>query len=349
MKISALLTSAGINIGLCVLLLSLYSILRKQPGNFSVYFGRRLAHEHLKHKDSFCFDRLVPSPSWIVKAWQTSDEEILVIAGLDAVVFLRILVFSIRIFSIAAVICILLVLPLNYHGQEMHHKHIPSESLDVFTIGNVKEGSKWWLVYQHGNGRGQSTVERFQHQKQTIDVLSKEEIEILPRVHQPRANREVNHDRDLHVKVDIPEFTGEEQPEEVLNWLNEFERVFEYLELPDNKKVKLVAIKLRGYALSWDEEFPSPKRGFGLIALHYMSYLVQLAFFCTLPLPYERFLFIVWLFVALGVQEYLWNELYRVQIGIMRSLTYAHTYALEQSYQLMQLKSYTYEHTYAFE
>lgn len=143
MDISALLTSAGINIGLCVLLLSLYSILRKQPSNVGVYFGRRLAQIQSNRSDHFCFDRLVPSPSWILKAWETSEQELLAIGGLDAVVFLRILVFSIRIFSIAAVICIFLVLPLNYYGQEMHHKQIPSESLDVFTIGNVKEGSKW--------------------------------------------------------------------------------------------------------------------------------------------------------------------------------------------------------------
>ncbi|XP_042490346.1 CSC1-like protein RXW8 isoform X2 [Macadamia integrifolia] len=143
MNISALLTSAGINIGVCVLLFSLYSVLRKQPGNVSLYFGRKLAQEKIKQRGSFHFERFVPSPSWIVKAWKTSEEEILASAGLDAVVFLRILVFSIRIFSIAAVICMLLVLPLNYHGQEMHHKKIPSESLDVFTIGNVEEGSRW--------------------------------------------------------------------------------------------------------------------------------------------------------------------------------------------------------------
>ncbi|KAK9097098.1 hypothetical protein Sjap_022595 [Stephania japonica] len=143
MKVSALLTSAGINIGLCVLLWFLYSILRKQPGNVCVYFGRRLAQGRIGFDNPICFDRLFPSPSWIVKAWATSEEEILAVGGLDAVVFLRILVFSIRIFSIAAVVCLLLVLPLNYFGQEMIHKQIPSESLDVFTIANVKEGSRW--------------------------------------------------------------------------------------------------------------------------------------------------------------------------------------------------------------
>lgn len=33
---------------------------------------------------------------------------------------------------------------MNYYGQDMHHKEIPYESLEVFTIGNVKEGSKWY-------------------------------------------------------------------------------------------------------------------------------------------------------------------------------------------------------------
>ncbi|XP_022723345.1 CSC1-like protein RXW8 isoform X4 [Durio zibethinus] len=38
---------------------------------------------------------------------------------------------------------IVTVLPVNYYGQDMQHKQINAESLEVFTIGNVKEGSKW--------------------------------------------------------------------------------------------------------------------------------------------------------------------------------------------------------------
>ncbi|KAE9588488.1 putative calcium-dependent channel, 7TM region phosphate [Lupinus albus] len=142
MNIAAILTSAGINIAICVVLFSLYSVLRKQPGNVNVYFGRRLASQHSKRLD-LCLERFVPSPSWIWKAWEMSEDEILASGGLDAVVFVRILVFSIRVFSIAAVICTVLVLPVNYHGQERMHTDIPLESLDVFTIGNIKEGSKW--------------------------------------------------------------------------------------------------------------------------------------------------------------------------------------------------------------
>lgn len=94
-------------------------------------------------RNHFSFERFVPSPSWIVKAWETTENEILSIGGLDAVVFQRILVFSIRVFSIASVTCLFLVLPVNYYGQEMKHKHIHAESLNVFTIANVKEGSRW--------------------------------------------------------------------------------------------------------------------------------------------------------------------------------------------------------------
>lgn len=143
MEISALLTSAGINIGVCSVLFSLYSILRKQPSNRNVYFGRRLAQLRTKRNDPHWLERFVPSPSWILKAWETSEDVILAIGGLDAVVFMRMLVFSIRIFSIAAIVCTAIVLPINYYGQEMQHKFIPSESLEVFTTQNVKEGSRW--------------------------------------------------------------------------------------------------------------------------------------------------------------------------------------------------------------
>ncbi|MBA0848828.1 hypothetical protein Goshw_007649, partial [Gossypium schwendimanii] len=92
---------------------------------------RRLISEPIKHSDPFRFERLVPSASWIVRAWQATNEEILAAGGVDALVFLRIVVFSIRVFIIAAMICVFLLLPVNYYGQEMQHKQIHSESLEV--------------------------------------------------------------------------------------------------------------------------------------------------------------------------------------------------------------------------
>uniref|UniRef100_A0ACD5W9L0 Uncharacterized protein n=1 Tax=Avena sativa TaxID=4498 RepID=A0ACD5W9L0_AVESA len=143
MKVGALLTSAGINIGLCVLFLSLYSILRKQPQNVKVYFGRSISRAHRRP----LLERFVPSPSWIVRSLQCTEDELLNTAGLDAVVFNRVLVFSIRIFSLAAILCVFGILPLNYFGQDMHHVLIPSASLETFTIGNVQEKSRWLWVH----------------------------------------------------------------------------------------------------------------------------------------------------------------------------------------------------------
>lgn len=143
MDIAALLTSAGVNIGICILFFFLYSILRKQPVNFNVYFPGKLA-EGQNSKDFSLLERFVPSASWIKKAWEASEDDILAVAGLDAVVFIRIFVFSVRIFAMTAILCIALVLPMNY-TKEWRPKdffHIPSTSLDSFGIANIKNGSK---------------------------------------------------------------------------------------------------------------------------------------------------------------------------------------------------------------
>uniref|UniRef100_A0A1J3K118 CSC1-like protein n=1 Tax=Noccaea caerulescens TaxID=107243 RepID=A0A1J3K118_NOCCA len=147
MDVSALLTSAGINIAICIVLVSLYSILRKQPANFCVYFGRMLSGGRVKRYDPLWYERFAPSPSWILKAWETTEDEMLAAAGLDAVVFIRMVICSIRIFSIVAVVCIAFVLPVNYYGQKMQHKEVHRESLDIFTIENLNQRSRWLWVH----------------------------------------------------------------------------------------------------------------------------------------------------------------------------------------------------------
>ena len=54
-------------------------------------------------------------------------------------------------------------------------------------------------------------------------------------------------------KVEIPDFEGKNQPEEFVNWFNTVERIFEYGDAPENRKVKLVAIKLKKHASLWWE------------------------------------------------------------------------------------------------
>ena len=41
------------------------------------------------------------------------------------------------------------------------------------------------------------------------------------------------------IKVDIPDFEGELQPDEFVGWLQAIERVFEFKEIPEEHKVKI--------------------------------------------------------------------------------------------------------------
>ncbi|KAL4184490.1 hypothetical protein AMTRI_Chr10g1260 [Amborella trichopoda] len=90
MIVSALLTSVGINLGLCVLFVTLYSILGKQPSNVRVYAPRLVDKGEER---PFNLERLLPSAGWLKKAWEPSEDELLSLAGLDAVVFMRIFIF----------------------------------------------------------------------------------------------------------------------------------------------------------------------------------------------------------------------------------------------------------------
>ena len=52
-------------------------------------------------------------------------------------------------------------------------------------------------------------------------------------------------------KVEISEFQGKLDPNEFLKWMQTVEWIFEYKEILEDKKVKLVALKLRKYASLW--------------------------------------------------------------------------------------------------
>ena len=93
MILSALLTSVGINFSLCFIFCTLYSILRKQPGNIPVYAPRLVAEGKLQEGGRFKLERLLPTAGWVRKAWEPSEDEFLSNAGLDAFVFMRIFVF----------------------------------------------------------------------------------------------------------------------------------------------------------------------------------------------------------------------------------------------------------------
>jgi len=57
----------------------------------------------------------------------------------------------------------------------------------------------------------------------------------------------------LGIKVDILEFEGRLQPNDFIDWLCTVERVIVLKDIPDDKRVKLVAIKLKKHVSIWWE------------------------------------------------------------------------------------------------
>ena len=56
----------------------------------------------------------------------------------------------------------------------------------------------------------------------------------------------------LYFKVDIPEFEGQLDPDLYLDWLRTVEGVFDYKDISNEKKVKLMALKLCKYvSIQW--------------------------------------------------------------------------------------------------
>ena len=58
----------------------------------------------------------------------------------------------------------------------------------------------------------------------------------------------------FRMKMDLPSFNGQLQIEGFLDWLALVERFFDYIDIPEDKRVKLVAYKLMGGASAWWEQ-----------------------------------------------------------------------------------------------
>ena len=77
-----------------------------------------------------------------------------------------------------------------------------------------------------------------------------EEIEVPRRRRRDGANEDSRRWK-TGMRIEIPEFHGSLQPEEFLDWLATVEEILDFKGVPEDKRVPLIATRLRGRAKAW--------------------------------------------------------------------------------------------------
>ncbi|KAF7144658.1 hypothetical protein RHSIM_Rhsim04G0098200 [Rhododendron simsii] len=65
------------------------------------------------------------------------------------------------------------------------------------------------------------------------------------------ADHRDNRQWEAGLKIDVPEFQGGLTPEEFLDWVTAIEEILEFKQVPDDRRVSLVATRFRGRAAAW--------------------------------------------------------------------------------------------------
>ncbi|CAN6444001.1 unnamed protein product [Victoria cruziana] len=153
MDAQSLLVSAAINISLVFVILVLFSIFKKQPGNAVVYRARIMSRDERAfpasyHDGVFSSRRFLPSFEWVGRAFQVTEDELMRVCGLDALVVIRLFKFGIKLFVPCTILGILVLVPVNYTGQKKSSSTTFSHSMDSFTISNIGRGSnRLWVHF----------------------------------------------------------------------------------------------------------------------------------------------------------------------------------------------------------
>ena len=122
--------------------------------------------------------------------------------------------------------------------------------------------------------------------------------------------------RSIGLKVEIPEFTGKAHPDEFIEWLSTVERVFDLRDIPDNLKVKLVAIRLKQHASLWWDHVKKQRRLEGKSKVHSWEKMKRLMKEKFLPSNHRQQAFIDYHHLSQGALtvEELINEFDRLRM-----------------------------------
>jgi hypothetical protein len=109
--------------------------------------------------------------------------------------------------------------------------------------------------------------------------------------HQGQRNVGGREPQTFRMKMDLPSFNGQLQIEGFLDWLAVVERFFDYMEIPEDKKVKLVAYRLMGGASTWWEQLQLTRMRQRKGMVQTWAKMRRLLRARYLPLDYEQILF----------------------------------------------------------
>ncbi|XP_070043834.1 uncharacterized protein [Nicotiana tomentosiformis] len=117
---------------------------------------------------------------------------------------------------------------------------------------------------------------------------------------QRQAAQRFPRNEEFRLKVDLPTFAGNLNIEGFMDWITEVDRFFDYMEIPEEHRVKLVAYRLKGAAFSWWERLHDTRRrvGKGQVRTWYrMKKLLKVRF---LPPDYEQYFFLQYQWCSQG-------------------------------------------------
>jgi len=106
----------------------------------------------------------------------------------------------------------------------------------------MEEKRRWNRSPSHSR----THVDSYESEREEKSYHSNLSDEDVPGRHQRRQGSSLG-----NFRVDIAEFEGQLDPDHFLDWLQTVEQVFEYKDVAEDKKVKLVALKLRKYTSIW--------------------------------------------------------------------------------------------------
>ncbi|KAG0617408.1 hypothetical protein M758_5G188100 [Ceratodon purpureus] len=140
--ITSLVTSFVI---FCILLI-VYAILSRRPGNAVIYYPLRI----LRGEDGPAVVKRRGMFSWVLDSFKASEDDIVAVAGLDAAVYMHLFTAALEIVVLSALFCMPVLIPLsatsNYNQQQSRmDPNFTYSNFDNLGMGNVEpNNSKIW-------------------------------------------------------------------------------------------------------------------------------------------------------------------------------------------------------------